>query len=433
MFSTRVLAGRVTNWLIHTWLAVRRMVVGWEEPQMAEITQRPMIDIASLNAEHDPAATYRGVRERGAVARSEAYGGFWALVGYETVKRAAADAARLCSGQGATIPGFGNTIPAIPLEVDPPEHRDYRKLVVPALRPDRIREREDTVRAVTDSCIDSFIERGRADLAAELAQRVPPLIIARILGLPPEDTGKFVGWTAEMKRTSSSGDAAANKAAAAALLGYIDEKVTEAEGATGTGLIAALANAEIDGQPIGHLAAMGFTLTLVIAGHETTANGIASTLWLIGAHPETKSRLTSDPSLIPAAVEESLRLESPIQMMARTLTEDAVVEGVRMTAGDKLGLVWGAANLDETRFPRPEVFDIDRPASQHLAFGHGIHRCVGEHLARTEIRIAVEQILSRIPDYRIAGEVRVDASSVINRGPRAVPVAFTPGVPTGTV
>jgi len=132
-------------------------------------------------------------------------------------------------------------------------------------------------------------------------------------------------------------------------------------------------------------------------------------------------------------VEESLRLESPIQMMARTLTEDTVVEGVRMTAGDKLGLVWGAANLDETRFPDPEVFDIDRPARQDLAFGYGIHRCVGEHLARTEIRIAVEQILARIPDYRIAGEVRVGASTVMNRGPLTVPIAFAPGVRTGVV
>jgi cytochrome P450 len=178
---------------------------------------------------------------------------------------------------------------------------------------------------------------------------------------------------------------------------------------------------------------MGFTLTLIVAGHETTMNGIASTLWLIGAHPEAKRRLIADPSLIPAVVEKSLRLESPIQMMARTLTEDTVVEGVRMTAGDKLGLVWGAANLDEARFPDPEVFDIDRPANQHLAFGHGIHRCVGEQLARTEIRIAVEQILARIPDYRIAGEVRVSASTVMHRGPLTVPIAFAPGVRTGVV
>jgi cytochrome P450 len=391
----------------------------------------PIIDVEQLNPEHDLVGTYGGIRQGGAVTRCEAHGGFWTLLSYPAVKGVAMDATRFCSGQGATIPHFGNPIPAVPLEVDPPEHRAYRKLLVPALRPERVEEWADEIRAATDACIDAFIERGTADLAAELAHHVPPLIIAQILGLPPEDHERFAGWTVAMIRASAAGDVQANQAAAAALVQYVDGKVTEAEGHSGPGLMAIVANAVINGERIDHLAAMGFALTLILGGHDTTVNGIASALWLIGAHPATKQRLIDDPGLIPAAVEETLRLESPLQMLARTVTEDTTVEGVPMKAGDKVGLVWGSANLDETIFPNPERFDIDRPGNPHLAFGQGIHRCVGEYLARLEMRIAVEQILTRIPDYEIAGQVRIRADGVLSRGPLNVPVAFTPGARLG--
>ncbi|MGF7238642.1 MAG: cytochrome P450, partial [Frankia sp.] len=292
--------------------------------------------------------------------------------------------------------------------------------------PDRVKEHADAIRDATVECINAFIEEGRADLAADLAAHVPPIIIAKILGLGSDDAARFAAWTGEMNRSASRGDEAANRAAAGALLAFVDEQVRLARGSESGDLIAMIANSDIAGEPIPHEIAVGAVITLVVAGHETTVNGIASVLWLLGAHPDIKQRLIDDPALIPNAVEEALRLESPVQMMARTLTEDAEIDGIEMKAGDKVGLVWGAGNHDESKFADPDRFDIDRPANPHLAFGHGIHRCVGEHLARLEMRVAVEEVLRRLPDYRIAGDVPVGANSAMNRGPRTVPVTFTP-------
>lgn len=395
---------------------------------MTDSRQCPAFDLAKLNSDHGSWAAYREMRRSGAVARSEQYGGYWALINYAAVREVATDTNRFCSGQGATIPSFGNPMPVVPLEVDPPDHRSYRRLLVPALRPDRAEEWADDIRAITDECIDEFIETGTADLAVELAHRVPPVIIAKILGLAGRDVEMFVGLTREINETVTTGDTEANKMAMAAFVQYVEQKVTEARGTDANHLIARVANAEIDGEPIEYTAAIGTVLTLIVAGHETTVNGISSLLWLVGAHPDVKQRLIEDPSRISAAVEEALRLESPVQMLGRTLTEDVEVDGVRMKAGDKIGLVWGAANHDEAKFAHPDIFDIDRPGNPHLAFGHGIHRCIGEHLARTEMRIVLEQILTRIPDYTIDGDVAIGTEVVFNRGPKNVPVAFTPGV-----
>jgi len=367
------------------------------------------------------------MRDSGGVAKGEKFGGYWALIGYSSIRSAAADTSHFCSGQGATIPAFGNPIPAIPLEVDPPEHRNYRKLIIPALRPEEAQSWSDDIRTVANDAIDSFIERGSADLAAELAHHLPPVVIAKILGLPAKDIPEFVGWTSKMNRAAAAGDQEANQAAGKTLLRYVEEQVTMARDTGADHLIGVVANAEINGRPIKHLAAVGMVMTLIVAGHETMVNGIGSALWLIGSHHRVKQRLINEPGLIPAAAEEALRLESPVQMMARTVTRDLSVEGVTFKAGDKVGLVFGAGNHDPAKFSKPHEFDIDRDANAHLAFGHGAHRCVGEHLARAEMQISIEEVLRRIPDYVIDGEVQVGAASAMNRGPVSVPVSFTRG------
>jgi len=388
-------------------------------------------DIARVNSEHGAAEAYARWREHGSVVFAEAFGGYHAVLGYETVRACAADTARLVSRGGATIPVLRKDARSVPVEMDPPEHKKYRKLLQGPLRPDRVQAQADRIAAITDRVIDEFVELGKADLR-RIAEAVPPAIIAEILGVPDE-AAVMVEMTDMLNRAIGSSDPEAGKAAARVFTQYIDGLVARARLMEDrVGLLAAIAGGEVDGQPVPHDMAAGIAVTLVVAGQETTVNGIGNMLWLLAAHPAAKQRVLDDPALIPDAVEEALRLESPVQMMGRTAAEDLEVDGVPVRKGDKVGLVFGAANLDPARFPEPGKFDLDRPSpASHLAFGHGIHRCVGEHLARAEMRIVLERVLARIPDYRLAGPVTLGASVAFNRGPLAVPVVFTPG-PAGT-
>jgi cytochrome P450 len=380
-----------------------------------------------VNSEHGAAEAYGRWREHGSVVFAEAFGGYHAILGYEAVRACAADTARLVSRDGATIPVLRKDARSIPVEMDPPEHGKYRKLVQGPLRPDQVQGWAGRIAAVTDQVIDEFIELGEADLR-RIAQVVPPAIIAEILGMPGE-APVMAEMTDMLNRAIGSPDPEAGKAAARVFTQYIDGLVARARLAEDlSGLLAAIVHGEVDGQPVPHDMAAGIAVTLVVAGQETTVNGIGSMLWLLGAHPEAKQRILDDPALVSVAVEEALRLECPVQMMGRTAAEDLQVDGVPVRKGDKVGLVFGAANLDPARFPEPGEFDLDRPSPvSHLAFGHGIHRCVGEHLARAEMRTVLERVLARIPDYRLAGPVTLGASAAFNRGPRAVPVVFTPG------
>jgi cytochrome P450 len=397
----------------------------------ASVSEQCPFDLARVNAEHGAAEAYAQWREHGSVVFAEAFGGYHAVLDYEVVRACAADTERLVSRDGATIPILRKDARSVPVEMDPPEHRKYRKLLQGPLRPDRVQAQVGRIAAITDRVVDEFVELGKADLR-RIAEVVPPAIIAEILGMPDEAPA-MVEMTDMLNRAIGSADPEASKAAARVFTQYIDGLVARARLTEDRdGLLAAIAGGEVDGRPVPHDMAVGIAVTLVVAGQETTVNGIGNLLWLLGAHPEAKQRVLDDPALIPLAVEEALRLESPVQMMGRTAAQDLEIDGVPVRKGDKVGLVFGAANLDPARFPAPGKFDLDRlsPAS-HLAFGHGIHRCVGEHLARTEMRTVLERVLARIPDYRLAGPVTLGASVAFNRGPRAVPVVFTPG-PAGT-
>lgn len=389
------------------------------------MAERCPFDLAKVNSEHDAAAAYEAHRADGSVVYAEAYGGYLAVIGYDAVRSCAGDPARLISGEGATIPVLG-AVRAIPTEMDPPAHRSFRKLLQGPLRPEPVKAWSERIAVVTDQVIDEFIERGTADLR-RIAEVVPPAIMAEILGTPDEASA-MVEMTDQLNRAAGSGDLEQKATARARFAAYVDGLVNRARSEEGrTDLLASIVRGDVDGEPVSHETAVRITVSLVVAGQETTVNGIGSLLWLLGAHQDAKQRLLDDPSLVPRAVEEALRLESPIAMMGRTAAEDLEIDGVAVGKGEKVGLVFGAANLDPSRFPDPARFDLDRSSPSHLAFGHGIHRCVGEHLARAEMQIALERVLARLPDYRLVDHVPIGSNVAFNRGPLAVPVRFTPG------
>jgi cytochrome P450 len=313
----------------------------------------------------------------------------------------------------------------IPVEVDPPAHLGYRRLLVPELRPDRVADWAGTIRRAVDHAIDEFIESGTGDLVG-IARYVPPAVIAAILGVP-DDGPIMVELTNRLNECAMAGDAEGRALVNRELMAYLDKVVTAAKGTDRADMLGLIANATIDGEPIEHIKAVAMAMTVVIAGQETTVNGIGGILGLLGVHQNVRQQLIDDPDRIPAAVEEALRVESPVQMMGRTAAADVEVAGCPVTKGEKVGLVWGAANFDPAKFENPEEFRLDRGTNPHVAFGHGIHRCVGEHLARAEMTIAAERVLARIPDFELTGEIEYGADIALNRGVRSIPVRFTPG------
>ncbi|MFH5824659.1 cytochrome P450 [Georgenia sp. AZ-5] len=385
--------------------------------------------LGDINSNFDADRAYEAARaENGPVFRTNDLQGYVAVLSYEHVRQGAANHSGLCSGQGATIPPLG-VARAIPTETDLPEHREYRRIIQPELRPDRIKDWEGRIREVADEAIDDMIEAGKGDLR-HLAERVPAVIIAEILGAP-DRAQEMLDISDRLNRAAGS-DKDEAIAAKQAFSAFIDELVSTAEADPEyPGLLGLITRAEIDGKRLDHEQLVRLGISLVLAGHETTVNGISSMLWLIGAHPEVKERLIADPQLIPRALEEALRRESPVTMMGRTATEKVELGGITIEPGEKVGLNFGAANLDPAKYPNPGVFDIDREAKSHLAFGHGIHRCIGEYLARAEMRIAAERVLARMPDYQIDGEVQVGANIAMNRGLVSLPVVFTPGAKVG--
>lgn len=377
-------------------------------------------DYIALRAEADGATVLPGKK----LTDTE----YWAVMDYDLIRSSAVDTSTFPSGPGITIPPLHTPIPLIPAEVDPPDHIGYRKLLVPELRPERMASWTDSIRRSVDHEIDQFIEAGVGDLAS-VGRFVPPAAMSAILGVP-DDARRLAEITDRLNETATKGDKEGRDKANLDLLQYADALVTQAEedGAERGDMVARVAHAIIKGEPIGHRAAVGMIITLIVGGMETTVNGISSMLVLVARNPAVRDRLIADPALVPAVVEESLRIESPVQMVARTAAVDIDLGGCPVKAGDKVAFSLGSAHFDASKFENPEVFDIDRAsAPPHLAFGHGVHRCIGEHLARSEMIICLEQVLERIPDYELTAEVTPWATIAFNRGVGRIPIKFTPG------
>lgn len=386
---------------------------------------RAILDLAAVTRADDLAGGYGRVHEGGtAFVSARLVGGqdYRAVIGYHAVREAAADPARLASGGGVTIPPMKQPVPAIPVELDPPEHRKFRRLLVPPLRPERVDGWSGVIRREADRALDEFTEKGEADLTA-VARHVPPAVIATVLG-EPGDGPLMAEMSGRINAAAASGDPVARTAANQDFMAYLDRIVSAAEGSDRDDLLGTIANAVVDGEPIGHDRAVATALTVVFAGQETTVNGIASLLALLGSLPDVRRQLIADPRLIPVAVEETLRLEAPVQMMGRTAAADTEIEGCPVRAGERIGLGWGAANTDPAAFDHPGEFRLDRGPNPPLTFGHGIHRCVGEFLARAEMIITTEQVLARIPDFELTGPVTHGANTPMNRGVRTIPVRF---------
>lgn len=380
----------------------------------------------------DPYPVYRELRDRYPAYRNDDMR-FWALSRFEDVWRAVHDHATFSSAQGITVVDEPNEYqPPQMILMDPPRHDQLRALVSRAFTPRRIASMEDRVRAIAAGLVDEVVERGEGDFVRDLAIPLPSIVISELLGVPPEDRGDFRRWTDAMVAvTPDPQRIAEGREAAASLFGYFVQILAGRRKEPRDDLISALIAAEVDGEAMSEEELVGFCFLLLIAGNETTTNLISNGLVLLARHRDQRAALAGDPSLLATAVEELLRYEAPVQGLARTLTRDVELHRKRLREGDKVLLLFAAANRDDREFDDPDRLDLRRPLERHLAFGHGIHFCLGAALARLEGRLALDRVLARIPEYELTTDTVHWTQLVPVRGVVEIPVSVGPVVGAG--
>jgi cytochrome P450 len=380
----------------------------------------------------DPYESYQALRSKAPVCYLGDYDA-WVLSRHADVKAALADNETFCSGGGLLLirqtadyeaPHFP---PGNLLLMDPPEHTAYRKLVSRRFLQRGVSELEARIRAVANHLVDQFVARGSGDLVTEFSVLLPAVIFGDILGIPSGEVGQFQTWSATLVAPAPNAEAmAAHKDAERAVAEFFARLLQDKRTRSADDLLSEIANGDIDGSPIGDEEFVGFAISMLIAGNDTTSNVLSNGAWLLDTYPEQRALLRDDPSLLAGAVEEVLRYEPPVHGLARTLTRDIEIHGQQLRKGQKVLLLFASANRDEREFVDPERFEIRRRADSHLSFGFGIHHCVGLHLGRLESRIGLETLLTRLPDYRVTIDAPTWRQTIPTRSMLALPIEFTP-------
>jgi len=346
--------------------------------------------------------TYDELRAERPVGRSDKHGGFWYIMNSEDIFAAEQDPETFAVGPSMLLPSFGTDVPLIPIDIDPPEHADYRRILLPLFTPKAIAKLDDGMHQIARDLAEEVVKQEVADVSAIFARPMPTIIFSRLAGFPEEDWPKFDQWvddiiyerTADPERAYRAGDA---------VMAYFDELLKSREGQPPQDdLIDILTAAEIKGRKLTHDELLSYCYLLFLAGLDTTAWAIRSSLWYLAQDQEAQKKLREDPDLIPDAVEEFLRTLSPVQAMARTCRKDTVVSGQEIKAGERVVLVFGAGNRDPGTYDDPNEIVIDRENNRHLAFGGGIHRCLGSNLGRQEVVVALEEFLDAVDHFSLA-------------------------------
>jgi cytochrome P450 len=374
------------------------------------------------------------------VAWSEHHGGYWFVTGYPELSEVVHDDATYSSRHdlpnGAT-PYLGTQHPptpfrVAPLESDPPEHSLWRQGLAGHFSPKAVARYLPWIAELTRSLIDEHIESGEIDLLNDLTSPLAATVNMKILGAPVERGPEFAHLSHAIAYTSPATPEFARiygeyQDAVASLREVLLRKRAD----PADDVISLLAHMDFGDRTLTDDEAMEALDLIVSAGIDTTASGMASALKYLDDHPDQRQRLIDDPTLIPKAAEEFLRYFSPVQVLARTATRDTELGGQRIREGERVLVSWAAANLDERVFTEPTDLRFDRFPNRHAAFGLGVHRCLGAHIARADFKIMLTEVLSRMPDYALADGVRAYDCIGVVRGYVSLPATFTPGPRTG--
>jgi cytochrome P450 len=353
----------------------------------------------------NPQPFYRQARAAGAVVAGP--------FGPQVVRRGAVEYAlthpeEFSSGMEAV--DLGQSVPLIPLQVDPPDHRKYRRLLDPIFAPRRMNELEPEITRLVNELIDGFIDNGKCEFAADFAVPLPSSVFLALVGLPLADLDSFLEMKNGILRPVGADldeIQASQKVAARRIEDYFAEAVKDRQARPRDDILSLFLDAEVDSQRLTVDEILGICFLFILAGLDTVTDSLECFVARLAQHPDERRQIVDDPAIIPSAVEELLRWETPVTTVARVATRDIELGGCPIHAGDNIGIVIGSANTDEEALPGSDQVDLNRSENRHLAFGGGVHRCLGSHLARLELRIALREWHRRIPEYSIVPDTEL--------------------------
>lgn len=372
--------------------------------------------------------------------------GYWIITRYADIvsqvqndrlssNRIAAHASRMPQEAKEHFRPFFAAVGSWMLMIDPPDHTRLRALVNKAFTPGVLENMRSLVQKLVDEMLASVAEKGRMDIMTDLANPLPATVIAELLGVPGADQQQFKTWSDDIAMGLGGIDSARTKEelfalydfaqkSFLALASYFRERVAELRAKPSGNLLSALIQAEEQGDRLTEDELFANCVLLMIAGHETTTNLIGNGVLALLRHPDQQEKLRRDPATIVSAVEELLRYDSPIQKMGRIALADIQIDGKHIGRGDLVCLSFAAGNRDPEQFAAPAQLDVMRKPNRHLAFGHGLHYCVGAALARLEAQIAINTILKRLPKLRLETEDLEWNRNLSLRGLKSLPVTF---------
>ena len=357
----------------------------------------------------NPFAMYRELRDHDPVHREPDNGegeDFWILSRFHDVMAAALDTETFSSAQGLTFT-YGDMeklgLPAPIVMMDPPEHTSLRKVAIKQFTPRQIQELEPMIRGFVVERIERLREMGEGDIVAELFKPLPSLVVAHVLGVPHEDRTHFDRWTGAIVAANAAGDVFTATEAVGEMVQYFADLAARRQADPGPDMISALVHGSLStGEPVSLEKILGMGFTMVTGGNDTTTGLLGGAAELLTQNPAQRARLIADPSLGRGAVEEFLRLTSPVQGLARTTTRDVEIEGKTIPKGRKVLLLYAAANRDEREFgDDAEECRVDRTVRRQLALSYGHHHCIGAAAARLQAQIAIEELLDRCPEFTV--------------------------------
>ncbi len=383
-------------------------------------------DPYSYATHQNPYPIYRRLRDEAPLYHNEKYD-FWAVSRFEDCKAVLKNFSVFSSAKGIELQGRHDVAYSDVMTTDPPHHTRLRHVMSELFQPAKIAELEQLIRSTARSLLAPCRGSGRIDMIADYAGRLPMMIMCRLLGYPPEDDARIMKWTNDAVHTEE-GVQGLTAAGIEGLinLGKYNENViaTRSTLSLSDDLVSHLIEG-LQGGRINHLETMGYLQLLAFAGHETTTKLMGNAVYQLWKHPAVLQDVLDDPSLIGAAIEETLRYDSSVQLQARTTTRDVEMHGRVVPAGAKMAVLFGSAGRDERKYERPDVFDISRNSRDHIGFGYGLHSCLGAPLARLESRIALEEFFKMTGRYEVdEANTRIVHSANVH-GFNLLPLSFT--------
>ena len=324
------------------------------------------------------------------------------------------------------------------VQMDAPDHPKYRALTQAWFMPPNLRSHEARIRKIARAAVDKMAATGgRCDFVKEVALHYPLHVVMEIMGVPEEDEPRMLMLTQELFGASDpelgrkpsedtlqdDGGGKIDMGVITDFFNYFGALSASRRASPKDDLASVIANSKIDGNPISEFEALGYYIIVATAGHDTTSSSTAGALWALAERPDQLAKVKSDPSLIPGLVDESIRWTTPVKTFMRSASEEVEFAGRKMSKGDWLMLCYASGNRDEEVFEAPDEFRVERSPNKHLAFGYGAHLCLGQHLAKMEMRILWEELLPRLKSVQLDGAAALSQSVFVN-GPKTVPIKF---------